>query len=147
MTSTMTATRTNAATDEELLRLETAYWDAIRTRNGRAVAQMTSDDCTIVGASGASAIDPTSIAKMVESAPYTIRGYRIDPKTTRIVRLDDDRVVIAYGVHEDVDVDDRAVSLDAFDASVWHRTDDEWRCVLHTESIAGDAFGRDRRQA
>ena len=143
MTPTMTATRTTANTDAELMRLETDYWDAIKMRNGREVARLTSDDCTIVGASGASAIDPTSIAKLIESAPYTIHDYRIDPKTTRIVRLDDDTALIAYGVHEDVEVDGHSVSLDAFDSSVWHRADGEWTCVLHTESIAGDAFGRD----
>ena len=144
MTPTMTATRPNTASDAELMRLETAFWDAIKTRNGREVARLTSDDCTIVGASGASPIDPITIAKMVESAPYTIRDYRIDPKTTRIVRLDDATVLVAYRVHEDVEVDGRLATFDAFDSSIWRHDDDEWTCVLHTESIAGDAFGRDR---
>ena len=41
-------------------------------------------------------------------------------------------------------VDGKPVKLDAFDASVWKRTDTGWTNVLHTESIAGDGFGRDR---
>ena len=41
-------------------------------------------------------------------------------------------------------VDGKDVDLEAFDASVWRREQGQWTCVLHTESIAGDPFGRDR---
>jgi hypothetical protein len=41
-------------------------------------------------------------------------------------------------------VDGKAVTLDAADASTWVRRDGRWRCALHTESIQGDPFGRDR---
>ena len=89
-------------------------------------------------------VDPRSIQKQLESAPYTIKSYRIDPVTTRINRLADDVVAISYSVHEDLMVDGKPVGLDAFDTSVWKKTDNGWTCVLHTESIKGDAFGRDR---
>ena len=51
---------------------------------------------------------------------------------------------ISYGVHEDLEVDGKPVKLDAFDTSVWKQTENGWACVLHTESIKGDAYGRDR---
>ena len=132
------------ATDRELLGLETSYWEAIKSRSGDEVARMTADDCTIVGASGVRGIDPRSISAMVETAPFEITSYTIDPDSVKIVRLDDGTVTISYRVHEEVDVDGKRVSLDAFDASVWRLPDDMWTCALHTESIAGDAFGRDR---
>ena len=81
---------------------------------------------------------------MVEAAPFEVASYAIDPDSVKIVRLDDETVTISYKVHEEVDVDGERVSLEAFDASVWRLHDDAWRCVLHTESIAGDGFGRDR---
>ena len=98
----------------------------------------------IVGASGVSTVDPRQMSKLLEMATYRIKDYRFDPQTTRITRLCDDTVAITYGVHEDLEVDGKPVSFDAFDASVWQQTDTGWTCVLHTESIAGDAFGRDR---
>jgi hypothetical protein len=61
-------------------------------------------------------------------------------------RICDDTYAISYGVHEDLEVDGKPVKLDAFDSSVWQKTDNGWTCVLHTESIKGDAFGRDRLQ-
>ena len=48
-------------------------------------------------------------------------------------------------VHEDLTVEGEPVSLDAADASVWVRREGHWRCAMHTESITGDPFGRDRR--
>ena len=55
-------------------------------------------------------------------------------------------MAISYGVHEDLEVDGKPVQLDAFDMSVWKQAGNGWTCVLHTESLKGDAFGRDRTQ-
>jgi hypothetical protein len=121
-TPTMTS-RTTTITEQELLALERDYWDALKDREARTAGRMTAGDSTIVGASGVSGVDP---------------------HTTRIAQLCDDAVAIMYGVHEDLEVDGKPVKLDAFDTSVWSKSDIGWTCVLHTESIAGDAFGRDR---
>ena len=142
--TTMTPTRT--ISDQELLALERSYWDALQAQDSQTVGRLTAHGSTIAGASGVSGVEPDSIGKMIESAPYTMTSYRIDPDTVRINRLCDDAVAIAYGVHEDLEVDGKPVKLDAFDTSVWKRTDSGWTCVLHTESIKGDAFGRDRNQ-
>ncbi len=145
--TTMTPTKTTRTiSDQELLALERQYWDALKDGDARTVGRLTADASTIAGASGVSRLDPRSIAKMVETAPYTMKSYGIDPETVQIQRLCDDAVAIAYGVHEELEVDGKPVKLDAFDSSVWKRTDNGWTCVLHTESIKGDAFGRDRNQ-
>ena len=144
--TTMTPTMTRTISDQELLALERSYWDALKDRDTRTVGRLTAENSTVTGASGVGGVDPRSIVKMIESAPYTIKDYRIDTPTVRINRLCDDAVAISYAVHEDLEVDGKPVKLDAFDASVWKKTDNGWTCVLHTESIKGDAFGRDRTQ-
>ena len=144
MTTMTPVMSTPAISDQELLALERQYWDALKARDARIAGRLTAEDSTIVGASGVSGVDPRSMSKLLESAPYRIKDYRIDPQTTRVTRLCDDAVAISYGVHEDLEVDGKPVKLDAFDASVWQKTDTGWTCVLHTESIKGDAFGRDR---
>jgi hypothetical protein len=65
----------------------------------------------------------------------------------QVNRICDDTVAIAYPVHEDLEVDGKPVQLDAFDTSVWKESGNGWTCVLHTESIKGDAYGRDRMPA
>ena len=41
-------------------------------------------------------------------------------------------------------VEGKPVKLEAFDTSVWMKQDGKWVCALHTESLAGDPFGRDK---
>jgi len=53
--------------------------------------------------------------------------------------------IVAYKVKEELTVDGKPVTLEAADASTWLRRGDSWVCSLHTESIIGDPFGRDRR--
>ena len=36
----------------------------------------------------------------------------------------------------------KKVKLEAYDSSIWLRRDGQWTCVVHTESLAGDPFGR-----
>jgi hypothetical protein len=143
--TTMTPTMTRRTiSDQELLTLERQYWDALKDRDTRTVGRLTAEDSTVAGASGVAGFDPQSIAKFMANATYKINDYRIDPQTVRINHICDDVVAIAYGVHEDLEVDGKPVMLDASDTSVWKNTDNGWVCVLHTEAITGDPYGRDR---
>ena len=142
--TTMTPTLSPTITDQELLALERQYWDAIKTRDARTVNRLTDQESTVAGATGVSGWNAEEVAKAFDSPRYTIRDYRIDPQTVRINHIRDDVVSIAYGVHEDIDMDGKPIKLDAFDTSVWKKTGNGWACVLHTESIEGDPFGRDR---
>ncbi len=55
-----------------------------------------------------------------------------------------DIAIIGYRVSENLLVDGKPLHLEAADASTWVRQDGQWACVLHTESVIGDPFGRDR---
>ena len=59
--------------------------------------------------------------------------------------LSDDIGIVAYKVHEDMTVDGKPLSLDAADASTWIKRNGCGCCALHTESLLGDPFGRDKQ--
>ena len=129
--------------EAELLELERRYWQAIQDRDVKAAMALTDFPCIVAGAMGVGSIDPKAYEGIMTSATYTLRRFEI--KDGAQVRLfNDDVAVVAYQVHEDLTVDGKPVRLDAADTSVWVRRDGEWRCAAHTESIAGDSFGRDR---
>jgi uncharacterized protein (TIGR02246 family) len=131
------------AIERELLDLERAYWQALKDRDVDAAMELTDDTCIVAGASGFASIDRKGLAKMMESADYTLQDFQLEGNA-QVRFLRDDVAIVAYKVHEDLIVDGEPVSLDAADASTWVRRDGRWRCALHTEALSGDPYGRDR---
>jgi hypothetical protein len=106
--------------------------------------ELTDFPCIVAGPSGVQKVDRESFARMMSNPSYEIHEVKLGEKPeVRVLR--DDVVVVAYEVHEEVTVDGKTTSLDAADSSTWMKRDGRWRCALHTEAIAGDAWGRDRK--
>ena len=124
----------------ELIGLERQYWNAIKNRDTSTAVSLSNDPCVVVGAQGVGELDKTTIAKMLQGATYELKDFAFDD--VHIRHLTDDVVVVAYKVKEDLVVEGKDLSLEAFDSSVWVRRNGGWACVVHTESIAGDPFGR-----
>ena len=111
-----------------------------------AAIELTDEPCMVAGAQGFGLIDHAGYARTMEHATWTILDFRICDDV-RVRRLGDDTAVIAYTVHEQLEIDGDPVAFDAADTSTWVRRAGRWLCAAHTESIAGDPFGRDRRAA
>jgi ketosteroid isomerase-like protein len=129
----------------ELMELEHQYWKAIQDGDGDAVMRLTADTCLVTGASGVGALPNAAVAEMMKKATWKLTSFHLDDAKAQ--QVSDDVAILAYKVHEELTVDGKKISLDAADASTWVRTGGTWRCALHTESILGDPFGRDRVSA
>jgi uncharacterized protein (TIGR02246 family) len=129
----------------ELVDLERQFWNAMQSRDAKAAGAMTDDGCVIVGAQGVSAVDAATMEKLTSEGKWEIRDFSFDDRTMQARRITDDVVVVAYKVNEQLTVDGKPLTLEANDASVWVRRDGRWLCALHTESVSGDPFGRDRK--
>jgi uncharacterized protein (TIGR02246 family) len=137
------ATMADMTAEQELVDLEKRYWQALKDKDVTAALELTDEPVTVTGAQGVGQIDHDTFRTMMENATWTIDDFDIrDDVQVRL--LDDDTAIVAYTVHEDLTVDGERVSFDAADTSTWVRREGRWRCALHTESIAGDPFGRDR---
>jgi uncharacterized protein (TIGR02246 family) len=132
---------------QALLDLEKRFWDAMKAKDASSAARMTDDGCIVVGAQGVSAIDQQTMAKLTTEGEWELQTYSIHDKGAQVRFIGDDIAIVAYCVNESVFVDGQTVPVEANDASVWVRRDGEWRCALHTESLAGDPYGRDREAA
>ncbi len=128
---------------DEITGVEKQFWDAMKTRDPDAASRMTSDQCVIAGASGVAVIDPAMMTQMLSGATWRLEAYQFED--IKVQELDPDTAVIGYKVTEQLTVDGAPLSFTAFDTSVWRRRGGQWTCVLHTESLEGDSFGRDRR--
>ena len=132
----------NTTLGKELLDLENQYWQAIKEKDADAAIRLTDEECIVTGAQGVGRVNRQGLSEMLKNAPYTLHDFELKDAEVRQIR--DDVAVLAYKVHEELTVDGKPVKLDAADASTWVRRDGRWLCALHTESIAGDPFGRDR---
>jgi ketosteroid isomerase-like protein len=131
--------------EQHLLDLEREYWHAIQARDVEAAMRLTDDSCIVAGAQGVARLDRAGLSRMLQVADYTLDEFEVkDGAEVHLVR--DDVAILAYKVRETLTVEGERLSLEAADASTWVRRDGRWRCALHTESLAGDPFGRDRRR-
>lgn len=83
---------------------------------------------------------------MLDTGEWEIRDFAFGDDV-QVRRLSDDVALIAYKVREKLTVEDKPVTLEAAETSVWVRRDGAWRCAMHTESLSGDPYGRDRKAA
>jgi hypothetical protein len=134
------ATKTIA---KELLDQERRFWQAMKDKDADTAAELTDDACIVTGAQGAARIDRKAFVGMLKESAWTINDFKI-ADGAEVLQLTDDVAVVAYQIREDLTVDGAPVTLEAADASTWVRRDGQWLCALHTESITGDPFGRDR---
>jgi ketosteroid isomerase-like protein len=134
-----TATRT-----QEVLEHERRFWNAMRAKDGEAATQMTHENCIIVGAQGVSAITPDTMGRLTREGDWELERFTFDESTAQVQFLNEDVALVAYQVREKLTVDGKPVNLEANDSSVWVRKGGEWLCAMHTESLAGDPFGRDK---
>ena len=82
---------------------------------------------------------------MFDSWESTLESFEL--KSPQVRFLTPDVAVVAYTVHEELIVEGEPVVIDAADSSTWIRREDGWLCALHSESLLGDPFGRDRTRA
>ena len=128
--------------EQELEHLEKQYWNALKNNDVNAALRLTHDPCIVTGAQGVASIDHETFRGMMANAPYSLNDYGVSD--LQVQMLGDDVAIVAYKVTEDLTVEGEPVHLEAADASTWVRRDGRWVCALHTESILGDSFGRDR---
>jgi len=128
---------------DEITAIERQFWDAMKTRNADAAARLTSDQSVIAGASGVAVIDLAMMTQMLSGATWELEAYEFED--IHVQELDANTAIIGYKVTEQISVEGAPLSFTAFDTSVWRRREGRWTCVLHTESLQSDPFGRDKR--
>jgi hypothetical protein len=128
--------------EKELLELERQYWQALQNGDATTAARLSDETCFVTGAQGVGKLERGALEGMVRASKWKLESFDIKNPIARA--LGDDVGVIAYNVHEVLDVEGERVELDAADSSTWVRRGGQWVCALHTESLAGDPFGRDK---
>lgn len=131
--------------ENELLELERQFWQAMKDRDAETAMRLSDDSCLVTGPQGVGVIDRDSLGRMVKDASYKLRDFSFSPDA-KVRAIGDDVGIVAYGIHEELEVEGKPISLDAAESSTWVRRNGKWLCAQHSEALAGDPFGRDRAQ-
>lgn len=127
---------------QEIIDLENRFWQTMVDKDVETAAAMMAEKSIVTGAQGAAAIDRQSFAHMMSEATWSLESYTFSDIQVEFPATD--VAVIGYKVEEKLLIDGEPLTMEAADASTWVRRDGKWACVLHTESVVGDPFGRDR---
>jgi hypothetical protein len=130
--------------EQEILELEKQYWQAIKDNDVTTALQLTDFPCIVSGPQGVGRIDEQTFMSMMSNPSYSIQDVEL--KDAQVRMLNDDVAIVAYKAHEELTVEGKPVTLDVTDSSTWIKRDGRWVCALHTESVLGDPFGRDRQR-
>jgi hypothetical protein len=128
---------------KELLDLEMQFWKSMKDKDVDAALSLTYEPCMVAGPTGVSSIDKQTFAKMMATGTWVLQDFEI--RDVKVQQLNEEVAVIGYKVHEELTVDGKPITLDAADVSTWVKKNGRWLCALHTESLAGDPYGRDRQ--
>lgn len=128
--------------DKEILALEREYWDAMVRKDPEPPSRLTADECLVVGPPGVTTVKGKDIAQMVTSHQGRIKSY--DFSNVSCLKVDPNTAILAYHVKEEVEMEGKAFTVEANDATLWTKREGRWVSAFHTESIQGDPWGRDK---
>ncbi|MGO1070393.1 nuclear transport factor 2 family protein [Lysobacter sp. CA199] len=118
----------------EIERLEHSFWQSILDRESEVATGMLTEPALMVSAHGANKFDHAAYAKMANDERFKLIEYKISGMDILFPR--DDVAIASYRVSQKTQMDGKSMEMDVYDTSTWVKLDDQWRCVIHTESPA-----------
>ena len=130
---------------QEIIELERALWDALRDEDVDTTIALTLDPVILVGPEGHGLLDHLLVEDMLRSSLDKIERYQLH-EGPRVQFPARDVAVISYGLTQEVTlgVGGETVLLESIETSTWVRRRGRWQIALHTDTISGDPYGRDR---
>ena len=124
-------------TKEEIIALETSYWEAMKAKDGARTSQLSGKVSLVTGAQGVMSIAKSEMGKMTEEGKWTLESYSFDD--IAVTTPTPDVAVISYTVNQTVIMGGKSQNLRAADSSTWIRGTDGWECHAHSETFLKDS--------
>lgn len=124
------------ATKDEIIALETSYWEAMKRKDGTRTSQLSGKTTLATNARGVMNIPKDKMGQMTEEGKWTLESY--DFEDVEVVTPTPDVAIIAYTVSQHVTLDGKPQHFRAADSSTWIRGGEGWECHAHSEIILQD---------
>lgn len=120
-------------TKDEIIALETDYWDAMKSKDGKRTSQLSGKTALTSSARGIASIPKEKMGKMTEEGDWTLESYKFD--NVEVVTPTPDVAIIAYTVKQKVTMKGKPEDMEAAEISTWVRGDNGWECHAHSETF------------
>jgi len=120
-------------TKDDILALETAYWDALCRKDGDAASRLSADPSVVTGKQGLATISRQKMKSLCDDAKWTLDDYTFEEVT--FLSPAPDVAILAYTVTQTVTMDGRTETRRAADSSTWIRSPEGWTCCAHSEAF------------
>ena len=120
-------------TKDDIIALETSYWEAMKAKDGARTAELAGDVSLVTGAQGVMSIAKSKMGQMTEDGKWTLESYVFED--IEVSTPAPDVAIIAYTVKQKVTMDGKSQTLHAADSSTWIRGLDGWECHAHSETF------------
>lgn len=118
----------------EIERLENEFWKSIMDGTPEVATAMLTEPAVMVSGHGANKFDHAAYTRMAKDGRYKLTAYEISGMDVVFPR--DDVAVASYHVNQKFEQNGKPIEMEVYDTSTWVKLDDQWRCVMHTESAA-----------
>ena len=123
-------------TKDEIVALETSYWDAMKAKDGGRAAALSGKTSLVTGAQGVMSIPKSKMGKITEDGDWTLESYAFDD--VEVSTPAPDVAIIAYVVRQTVTMGGKTQEMRAADSSTWIRGPEGWECHAHSETMLTD---------
>jgi ketosteroid isomerase-like protein len=127
-----------ATPQETIIDLEQRFWQSMVDHDVDTALQMLCEPALMVSSHGALKFDRAGYRKMAEQGPYVLSGFELSDM--QVVFPNETTAVLTYHARQKVTPRGKAegVVQEVNDTSTWIKTGDSWKCVMHTETPAGE---------
>ena len=123
----------SASRQQEIERLEHAFWRSIVDRDTQVATGLLTEPALMVSGHGSMQFDHAGYEKMARDERHRLVDFTLSDMKVLFPR--EDVAVATYRASQSVEMDGKPLTQDVVDSSTWVRLDGGWKCVAHTESL------------
>ncbi len=117
-----------------LIDLEKKFWQSMVDNDTDVALKLLCEPALMVSAHGAMKFDHDGYRKMAEQGTMVVKSFEFDD--VEVVFPNDATAILSYRVNQGVAPRGKGSTTqqEMHDTSTWVRTDQGWRCAMHTET-------------
>ena len=138
-TSRQTVSKTSGkASSKTLIDLETKFWQSMVDHDTETAVEMINEPSLMVSPMGAMKFGRDDYRRMAEQGTQEVTSFELS--NMEVVFPNDTTAILSYHVKQAVKQREggKTTMQEMNDTSTWIQKGQQWQCVMHTETPAGD---------